>query len=176
MASNRKTGIALVDSVDKRFVDHPAPSVGLVVLMIFTAIGFAVAIPFVLRMPPGEFPSWFISIVVTVLVLFIAVLCLAFWLLYTTYYIVDGKGITVKYGPSTRAYRWEEFKTMYWRNGLFATKIGRPSVTPCVRLSNAVALRRTNRWWALYLTPNDPKAFIEKVTLFAPELTREMIV
>jgi len=65
---------------------------------------------------------------------------------------------------------------VYWQKGMFATKIGWPSVTPCVRLSNAIALHRKNKWWALYLTPNDPKAFIEKITLFAPELNQEMII
>jgi len=82
----------------------------------------------------------------------------------------------VKYGPSTNTYRWADFRTVYWQKGMFATKIGWPSVTPCVRLSNAIALHRKNKWWALYLTPNDPKAFIEKITLFAPELTQEMII
>jgi len=164
------------ESVDKKFVDHPAPSIGLMTLMIFVTMSFAVAIPFVLRLPPGEVPSWFVPTIATVLILFVTILCFSFWLLYTTYYTVDKKGITVKYGPSTNTYRWEDFRTVYWQKGMFATKIGLPSVTPCVRLSNAVALHRKNKRWALYLTPNEPKAFIEKITLFAPELTQEMIM
>ena len=144
--------------------------------MLLAAIGFAVAIPFVVQMSPAGSSSWFVPIIVAVLVLFVAILCFSFWLVYTAYYTVDEEGITVKYGPSTHTYRWEEFRTVYWRKGMFALKIGWPSVTPCVRLSNAVALHRKSKWWPLYLTPNDPKAFVEKITLFAPELTREMIV
>jgi hypothetical protein len=125
---------------------------------------------------PDEVPSWFIPIIIAILILFIVVLGLAFWLLYSTYYIVDKEGITVKYGPSTNTYRWDEFRTVYWRKGMFTTKIGWASVTPCVRLSNAVALHRKKKFWPLYLTPNDPRAFIDKITLFAPELTQEMIM
>lgn len=162
--------------LDERFVDHPAPSIGLMAIMVSAVIGFAVAIPIVLRVPPGEVQSWFIHTLVAVLVLFLAILCFSFWLLYTTYYTLSKDGITVKYGPSVKSYRWEEFKTAYWQKGVFATKIGWASVTPCVRLSNAIALHRENKWWPLYLTPNDPKAFAEKVTLFAPDLTQHMII
>ena len=164
------------ESLDKKFVDHPAPSVGLVAIMIFAAMSFIVAIGFVLQMPSGEVSSWIVAAIVAVLIGFVAILCLAFWLLYTTYYTMDKNGITVKYGPSTKTYRWDEFRTVYWRKGMFATKIGWASVTPCVRLSNAIALHRKNKFWPLYLTPNDPKAFIEKITLFAPELTQEIII
>ncbi len=166
----------MAESVEKRFVDHPAPSAGLITLLICAAIGFISGIPLVLAIPSGEAPSWFIPFLVTVLGLFITILCYSFWLLYTTYYTLDQNGITVKYGPSFRIYRWQEFKTVYWRKGLFATKIGWPSVTPCVRLSNGVALHRKHKRWPLYLTPNDPQAFIGKITLFVPELSREMII
>jgi hypothetical protein len=163
-------------SVNKRFVDHPAPSVGLMTLMICATIGFIVAIPFVLKIPPGEVPSWSIPVIIVILILFVSILCFSFWLLYSTYYTLDQRGITVKYGLSIHTYGWEEFSTVYWRKGMFATKIGWPAVTPCVRLSNAIALHREGKWWPLYLTPNDTKAFIEKITLFAPGLTQEMIV
>jgi len=164
------------EPLDKKFVDHPAPSVGLMTIMIVATISFVVAIPFVLQLPPNEVPPWFVPTIVAVLFLFVVILCLAFWLLYTTYYTVDMKGITVKYGPSTNTYQWEEFRTAYWRKGMFTTKIGWASVTPCVRLSNAVALHRKNKFWPLYLTPNDPRGFIDKITLFAPELTQEIIM
>ncbi len=97
------------ESVDKKFVDHPAPSIGLMTLMIFVTMSFAVAIPFVFRLPPGEVPSWFVPTITTVLILFVAILCFSFWRLYTTYYTVAKKGITVKYGPSINTYRWEDF-------------------------------------------------------------------
>jgi len=145
-------------------------------LMIVAAICFAVAIPLVLAAEPPTVLSGLALTVVAVLILFIAVLCLAFWLLYSAYYTVDRNGITVRYGPATHAYRWEEFETVHWRRGMFATKIGWPSVTPCVRLSNALALQRRDRWWPLYLTPNDPKAFAAAITRFAPELTQQMIM
>jgi hypothetical protein len=164
------------EPLDVKFVDHPAPGIGLMTLMILVTMSFIVTIPFVLRIPPGEKPSWLVPTIVPVLILFIAILCYSFWLLYSAYYIVTKKGIMVKYGPSTNTYQWEEFRTVYWRKGMFTTKIGWPSVTPCVRLSNAVALPLKNKRWALYLTPNDPKAFIEKITLFAPELTKEVIM
>ena len=64
---------------------------------------------------------------------------------------------------------------MYRQTGMFSTKIGWPSVTPCVRLSNGLLLPKKNKRWGLYLTPNDPEAFIRKIEMFAPELTKEMI-
>jgi hypothetical protein len=59
---------------------------------------------------------------------------------------------------------------------MFATRIGWPSVTPCVRLTNAVLLKRKGKWFGLYLTPNDPKAFLQRIGEFAPELTAELIL
>jgi len=43
-------------------------------------------------------------------------------------------------------------------------------------LTNAVHLKRTRGWFPLYLTPNDPKPFLQKITEFAPDLTRETIL
>ena len=164
------------ESAAETFADHPAPSVGLVTLLIFAGVGFAVAIFFVLQAPSGKLVSCFAPTIAAVLLVFIAIVCFSFWLLYTTYYTLDTNGITVTYGPSTRSYRWEEFRTAYWRKGMFATKIGWPSVTPCVRLTDGIALHREGRWWPLYLTPNDPKAFIERIRRFEPRLTQEMIL
>jgi len=159
-----------------RFVDHPAPSIGLMTIMLIVAIGCAVVIPSVLRLPPGEVPPWSVPVIVSAACIILAILCLAFWLVYSTYYTLSEAGLTVKYGPSTITYRWDEFRTVYWRKGVFATKIGWVSVTPCVRLSNAVALYRKDKFWPLYLTPNDPRALIEVITLFSPELTKEVIL
>jgi hypothetical protein len=58
---------------------------------------------------------------------------------------------------------------------MFVTKIGWPSINPCVRLSNGLVLSRKHKIWGLYITPNDPEAFIKKIEIFAPELTKEMI-
>jgi len=162
--------------LDKKFVDHPAPSTGLMALLMVAAVGFVAVISIVIKTPPGFFPSWFVPAIVVVLILFEVVLGFSFWLLHSTYYTIDKKGIRVRYGPSNKYYRWEDFSTVHWRNGMFTVKIGWHWVTPCVRLSNAVALHRKNRRWPLYLTPNDPRAFLDKITLFAPELTQEMIL
>ena len=53
------------------------------------------------------------------------------------------------------------FATAYWQRGMFATRIGWPSVTPCVRLTDGVLLKRRAKRFGLYLTPNEPKAFEE---------------
>jgi hypothetical protein len=59
---------------------------------------------------------------------------------------------------------------------MFATRIGWPSVTPCVRLTDGVLLKRRVKRFGLYLTPNEPKAFLQKIAEFAPELTSELIL
>jgi len=139
------------DLSGKKSIDHPAPSIGLMTIMISATISFTAGIPWVLRLSPGEVPSWFVPVIVAILIGFIVILCLAFWLLYSTYYTLDKEGITVRYGPSTKTYRWDKFQTVYWRKGMFTTKIGWVSVTPCVRLSNAIALHRKSTFWPLYL-------------------------
>lgn len=165
----------MTESADQKFVDHPAPSIGLITLLI---VGFCALLPAVLSLseiPGEEIPSACLAALYAVLVLSLGILGFYFWPLYTTYYTVDKNGIMVKYGPWRRVFRWEEFKTVYWQTGMFATKIGWPSVTPCVRLSNGLLLPKKNKVWGLYLTPNNPEAFIEKIEMFAPELTKEMI-
>jgi hypothetical protein len=59
---------------------------------------------------------------------------------------------------------------------MFATRIGWPTVTPCVRLTNAVLLKRPGKQFGLYLTPNDSRAFLQRIEEFAPELTSEAIL
>ena len=153
-----------------RYVDHPAPSVVLVVLLMLSVAAVLFALPTVTQSPGGGvFP-----LAATAVVLLI--LCFYFWPIYKTYYTLSPEGILVEYGPWKRLHPWSDFSAAYWRKGMFASRIGWPSITPCVRLTNAVHLKRKRGWFPLYLTPNDPKAFLHKITEFAPDLTRETIL
>ena len=82
----------------------------------------------------------------------------------------------MRYGPWTRRYPWSDFSAAYWQKGMFASRIGWPSATPCVRLTDAVLLKRKGKWLGLYLPPNDSRAFLARISELAPELTREMVV
>ncbi len=79
-------------------------------------------------------------------------------------------------GSLVDACPWSDFVTAYWQKGMFATKIGWPSVMPCVRLSDGAILKRNAQRLGLYLTPNDPRAFIHRLSELAPGLTKEMII
>lgn len=156
----------------QKYVDHPAPSVGLMALLSFVLGALIVSIPVALDPSYGGASLWFW----VVIVLPVGILCFYFWPLYSTYYTVSATGLEVRYGPWTRRYPWSDFVTAYWQKGMFATRIGWPSVTPCVRLTNCVLLKRAARGFGLYLTPNDPKAFLHRVAEFAPGLTSELIL
>ncbi len=160
------------DRAIQKYVDHPAPSIALVTILLLAACGLVAAIPAMLTTPSPEVPraAW------VVIAFSLAILCFYFWPIYSTYYTVSAAGLQIRYGPWTRHYPWSDFVTAYWQNGMFATRVGWPSVTPCVRLSNGVLLKRSARRLGLYLTPNDPRAFLLKVAEFAPELTAEIIV
>ncbi|MFA6356240.1 MAG: hypothetical protein WCY23_03930 [Candidatus Omnitrophota bacterium] len=161
------------DLADHKFVDHPAPSIGLFTLL----MGIICLLIGIIAYIPKDEPNSPVAISIYSIFAFVIVVYVFYlWPLYTTYYILDRIGITVKYGPWTHKSRWEDFKTVYWQKGMFITKIGWPSINPCVRLSNGLVLPRKNKIWGLYLTPNDPKAFIKKIEIFAPELTKEMII
>jgi len=149
-------------------VDHPAPSVSIIMLFLITlAVMLVALVPSVREAPPG---LW------AVILLPFGILCFYFWPLYSTYYSLSQSGLEVRYGPWTRRYPWSDFVTAYWQKGMFATRIGWPSITPCVRLTNGVLLKRGRGGFGLYLTPNDPKAFLQRVGEFAPELTSELIL
>ena len=155
-----------------KYVDHPAPSAVIVLLCLISIIGLGAALVAAsgsvhTPVPP---PAW------GVMVGGVRVLGFYFWPFYATYYTLSDSGLVVRYGPWTRRYLYSDFVTAYWQRGMFATRIGWPSVTPCVRLTNAVLLKRKSSWFGLYLTPNDPRAFLNTLTRFAPELTREAIL
>jgi hypothetical protein len=160
-------------SMNPKYVDHPAPSAVFMMLLLL-AVGFVLfSIPAVLGAAAHvRHPAFFLA--VTGLTL--AILCFYFWPLYSTYYTLSAEGLLVRYGPWRRLYPWSDFINAYWQKGMFATRIGWPTVTPCVRLTNAVLLKRRKARFGLFLTPNDPKAFLLKVTEFAPDLTRETIL
>lgn len=164
------------DRQDRRYVDHPAPSVGLMAIHLLAFCALIAAVPALLHVPSCEEPSLFLLAGRAVILLSLAFLCFYLWPLYSTYYTLSSAGIQVRYGPWTRQYPWSDFTTAYWQKGLFATRIGWPSVTPCVRLSDGVLLKRRTRQFGLYLTPNDSRAFLMRIAEFAPDLTAEMII
>jgi hypothetical protein len=157
----------------RQYVDHPAPSAGFMAVLTIVLGALLVAITALVReslhdAPAG--PAWI------AILLGLGVVCFYFWPLYSTYYTVSETGLEVRYGPWTRSYPWSDFVTAYWQRGMFATRIGWPSVTPCVRLTDCVLLKRKARRFGLYLTPNEPKAFLHRIAEFAPELTSELIL
>jgi hypothetical protein len=156
---------------NKKYVDHPAPSVVVVVLLLLVIVGLIGALTAGASSPGSNATLFWLVAVAT-----LALLGFYFWPFYSTYYTMSAEGIEVRYGPWTRRYPWSDFATAYWQRGMFATRIGWPSVTPCVRLTNAVLLKRRAKQFGLYLTPNDPRAFLQKISEFAPELTAEAIL
>jgi hypothetical protein len=155
-----------------QYVDHPAPSPLLVLALIAIVGAFLASIPGMTEQTAGDTASWGAIAVVTIAILTV---CFYFWPLYTTYYTLSPSGLIVRYGPWKRRYSWSEFVGATWRRGMFATRIGWPSVTPCVRLADAVILRKKGKSFGLYLTPNDSRAFLKWVSELAPDLTRESI-
>ena len=155
--------------MNARYVDHPAPGAGFMALLFVALALLLVAVPELLR---TETPRAARLVVFGTL----AILAFYLWPLYSTYYTLMPSGLQVRYGPWKRTYSWSEFNTVFWQRGLFASRIGWPPMTPCVRLTDAVLLKRPGKPWGLYLTPNDSRAFLAKVTEFAPELTRETIL
>ena len=166
----------MVHGPERKYVDHPAPSVALMVILLVAVGAILAGIPVILRPSSSGATAANPALVWASIALAVGVLGFYFWPLYTTYYTVSQAGLEVRYGPWTRLHPWSDFATAYWQKGMFSTRIGWPSVTPCVRLTNAVLLKRKARWFGLYLTPNDPKAFLRRIAEFAPELTSELIV
>ena len=154
--------------MNPKYVDHPAPDLLIMVLLLGVLGALLASIPSALHEFSREKLAFLGLIGFTI--------CFYFWPLYTTYYTMSAEGVLVRYGPWRRLHPWSDFATAYWQKGMFATRIGWPSVTPCVRLTNAVLLKRKTKGLGLYLTPNDPRAFLRKVSEFAPDLTRETIL
>jgi len=169
----RSRGLTMPNRPDRKYVDHPAPSVGLMVLLSIALGALLAVIPGLLRPSSPDASSGIRGLAWVVTPLAIGAIGFYFWPLYTTYYTVSQAGLEVRYGPWTRRYSWSEFVTAYWQKGVFATRIGWPSVTPCVRLTDGVLLKRREKRFGLYLTPNDSTAFLRRIGEFAPELTSE---
>jgi hypothetical protein len=162
------------DLSDRKYVDHPAPGIGLSLLHLLLIGVLIAAIPATV-FPGARSPLAFLTGPGFVL-LMLAILCFYYWPLYATYYTVSSAGLQVRYGPWRRLYPWSDFTTAYWQRDVFVTRIGWPSVTPCVRLTDGVLLRRGTRRFGLYLTPNDSRLFIRRIGEFAPALTAETII
>lgn len=151
------------------FTDHPAPGSGLLLIMALFLIGFLAAVPAVLL----SVISLGIRILVCILlVIFIGILIYAFWLLHNAWYEVDRAGLVVKYGQAEIDFKWNGFKSAHHIPGVFALKIGWLGVTPCVRLKNAVLLCRNNSRVPLFLTPSNPRDFLDKIRLIQPNLVK----
>jgi hypothetical protein len=162
----------MADPDTPRYVDHPVPSAAIMILLTLGVVGLLLSFPFLIEGASQGAGSWAPIAVVGVS---LATVCFYFWPLYTTYYTLSPDGIMVRYGPWRKRYTWSEFAAAGWLRGMFATRIGWPSVTPCVRLTDAVELRRKKGGFGLYLTPNDSRAFLKRVAELAPDLTREAI-
>ena len=158
-------------SEEQSYVDHPRPGVLILAINVFAVAGLGYALVFATG---GVLRTAFAWIPLTVMGGSLLLIGFFFWPLYSTYYTLSASGLVVRYGPWTRRYPYSDFTKARWKKGLFATRIGWFTVTPCVRLTNAVVLERPSRWkLGLYLTPKDPKAFLERLSIFAPELTKE---
>jgi uncharacterized protein with PQ loop repeat len=155
-----------------KYVDHPAPSIPTVMFFLAGIVLLVAFFPTVLKTSGEQLGSFYIAM----LLLTLAILSFYLWPIYSTYYTLSPEGIHVRYGPWKRLYPWSDFKIALWQQGMFATRIGWPSVTPCVRFTNCVQLKRKKGWFPLYLTPNDPRAFLARISEFAPELTKETIL
>lgn len=151
------------------YIDHPQPGTGLIIIMALFLIGFLVALPAVLL---ADEALWIRALICILLGSGIAVLVFAFKLVHNTWYQIDHQGLVVKYGSAKTSFPWSEFKDARHKPGLFALKIGWLRVTPCVRLSNAVVLRRQNANFPLYLTPSDPMDFLDRIRQIQPDLQK----
>ena len=158
------------DPAGSSYVDHPRPGAGVLAINVFAIAGLACAIVFGIR--DTSYIAWF---PVTFMGGCLLLIGFFLWPLYATYYTLSASGLVVRYGPWTRAYPYSDFIEVRWQKGLFSTRIGWPTITPSVRLTNAVVLKRRSSWFGLYLTPRDPKAFLGRLSLYAPDLAREAI-
>lgn len=149
--------------------DHPRPGAGLLILMALFLVGFLAAFPAVLLADPWLPLRVLIS---ALLALFAGILIYALWLLHKAWYKVEWEGIEVKYGPAKVSFPWSDFKDASHKPGIVALKIGWLRMTPCVRLKNAVVLRRENSRIPLYLDPSAPPMLLEKIRQIAPQLVR----
>lgn len=165
----KDTGLTYCKMNESVYIDHPRPGVGLLILMALFLSGFLAALPAVL-LADARLPLRIL--ISALLVIFAGILIYSFWLLHNVWYRIDGEGIEVKYGPAKVSYPWGEFKNARHKSGIFALKIGWLGVTPCVRLKNAVVLRKENSRIPLYLTPSAPRTFLEKIRQVAPQLVR----
>jgi hypothetical protein len=159
-------------STTPKYVDHPVPTAITTILLLAAIVAILARIPSLIELSTSAPGSWWVTAVIG---LVFGLLCYFFWPLYTTYYTLSPEGLIVRYGPWKRGYAWSDFARAEWQRGMFATRIGWPSTTPCVRFTDAVVLRRNGKVFGLYLTPNDSRALLKRISELAPDLTREAI-
>ena len=152
------------------YVDHPSPSVWVTGINV-AAIVFLLGALAMMAFQPSLGPTAYVPM--GVIGVCAAIIGFYFWPLNSTYYTLSASGLFVQYGPWKHLYPYTDFAAVRWKKGLFHLRIGWPSVTPCVRLSNAVIFKRRSRWLGLYLTPDNPETFLARLSQFAPELARE---
>jgi hypothetical protein len=129
---------------NRKYVDHPAPSIGLMAIHIVAYCGLIAAIPALLHAPSSGEPTPSLLVGRAVILLSLAVLSFYFWPLYSTYYTVSSAGIQVRYGPWTRQYPWSDFLTAYWQKGMFCHSVN-DAVRPAVRCRPAQTDSKTIR-------------------------------
>ena len=145
---------------DVLYTDHPLPSLGLLVLLGLVFIGFFVLIFIILL---TELFEGYKSIAIGLLIVFNLVIVFGIKLINNTYYTLYRDGLHIKFANKVSTYEWSDFDNITWRKGLFSLKIGWQHVTPCVRLRNALVLRRKTGLFPLYITPTDPEDFLDKI-------------
>lgn len=165
-----KEDLQVMESQSKNsFSDHPEPGSGLITIMALFLIGFLAAVPAVLLADI----SLGIRVASTLLlVICLSILIYAFWLIHHVWYKIDPEGVVVIYGPAEASFSWSEFKDARHKPGVFGLKIGWLRVTPCVRLKNAVVLRRQHSRVPLFLTPSDPREFLDRIRPIQPSLIK----
>ncbi len=149
------------------YTDHPLPSLGLIALLGSFLLGFLALIPVILQ---TDLFKGYKAVAIGLLILFNTVIIFALHLLHNTDYTLRQEGLQIRYGNQISNYPWSDFRAISWKKGFFVLKIGWLHMTPCVRLRNALVLRRTKCPFPLFITPTDPQLLLEKIHQIHPPL------
>ena len=154
-------------------VDHPTPSMFMVVMLVGSIIGMLAVIPVMMAIPAEEAPPPVLLLTYLSVAIGVAAMGFYLWPMYSTYYTVEKRGLTVNYGPWFRHFSWNEFETARRKEGTITTSVGMPSATPCVRLTDGIILKRKHRARGLCLTPDSCETFMARLSDVAPDLVKE---
>jgi hypothetical protein len=151
------------------FIDRPFPSLLLIILISLVLVLGLLAAPigFNLIGKIRLFGAIFVIIISGVAILYTSLTLIA---LVSTKYSLDQTGLDIRFGIWHRVFAWNEINGVYQYKGFFATKVGLPGETPCVRLTNAVILKLTTGK-LIYLTPKDTDKMLSKITWFISKFT-----